>query len=295
MNDRHNKSAMLSIAAFLLILFCSAAYAQNQNPAEGGSYAGIDSCAVCHEEIAKAYRKSPHWASAKMKLPSDERKGCEACHGPGQKHADDPSQPIFSFRKEEPRDRSAHCLSCHGTRKGSSFRQSVHERNNISCDMCHSSGHGSARQAGLKLLQQPENLLCGSCHGEQSAQFQMPFRHRTTDGVLLCRDCHDAHGRSVRVVGKIRRDQPCFRCHSEKQGPFTFEHLASTVTGCATCHQPHGSTNPRLLTRNEVRFLCLECHADTSRFHDLSNSRFYNCTVCHSAIHGSYVDSNFLR
>jgi predicted CXXCH cytochrome family protein len=28
------------------------------------------------------------------------------------------------------------------------------------------------------------------------------------------------------------------------------------------CHQPHGSANPRMLTRHEVRFVCLECHSN---------------------------------
>jgi predicted CXXCH cytochrome family protein len=74
-----------------------------------------------------------------------------------------------------------------------------------------------------------------------------------------------------------------------------FEHRSVMVTGCASCHEPHGATNPKLLVRSDVRFLCLECHEDTPRFHDLSQDRFQNCTVCHTTIHGSYVDAKFLR
>jgi predicted CXXCH cytochrome family protein len=79
--------------------------------------------------------------------------------------------------------------------------------------------------------------------------------------------------------------------------------------GCATCHEPHGSANPRMLVRQEVRLVCLECHANlpvamkTSAvmgvvppaFHDLRSPRFRNCTVCHQKIHGSHVDRNLLR
>ena len=67
------------------------------------------------------------------------------------------------------------------------------------------------------------------------------------------------------------------------------------------------SANPRMLTRANVRFLCLECHANLPTvpssvagvvppsFHDLRSPRFQNCTVCHQKIHGSHVDRNLLR
>lgn len=79
------------------------------------------------------------------------------------------------------------------------------------------------------------------------------------------------------------------------------------------CHEPHGSQNPRMLIRSQVRFVCLECHANMApppasvagaktahlpylgqippAFHNLNSPRFQNCTVCHVKIHGSYVDS----
>jgi hypothetical protein len=71
----------------------------------------------------------------------------------------------------------------------------------------------------------------------------------------------------------------------------------------------HGSQNPRMLTRQEVFFVCLECHANIPNtpnpggvigvvppsFHDLRSPRFQNCTVCHQKIHGSHVDRNLLQ
>ena len=74
-----------------------------------------------------------------------------------------------------------------------------------------------------------------------------------------------------------------------------------------SCHQPHGSANPRMLIRQEVRFVCLECHSNVGRpasatlggvppaFHDLRSPRFRNCTVCHVKIHGSHVSRTLLR
>ena len=87
----------------------------------------------------------------------------------------------------------------------------------------------------------------------------------------------------------------CFRCHGDKRGPFTFEHAPVRFEGCTSCHEPHGSVNPRMLTRGKVEQTCLECRANLpgSRatnapggvtppaFHNLNSSRFQNCTICH--------------
>jgi hypothetical protein len=66
-----------------------------------------------------------------------------------------------------------------------------------------------------------------------------------------------------------------------------------------------------MLTRHEVMFQCLECHANIAQqggrtntgalggvppaFHDLRSPRFRNCTICHIKIHGSHVNKAFLR
>jgi len=53
---------------------------------------------------------------------------------------------------------------------------------------------------------------------------------------------------------------------------------------------PHGSPNPRMLTRRDVSLLCLECHVDVPAFHDISRPRYKNCQNCHTAVHGSNRD-----
>src|SRR5262249_54740155 len=93
----------------------------------------------------------------------------------------------------------------------------------------------------------------------------------------------------------------------DKRGPFVFEHAPVRFEGCSACHEPHGSANPRALTRAEVAPVCLECHAILPAaaaktpgvvppaFHDLRSPRYRNCTICHQKIHGSYADSNLPR
>ncbi|MFQ5737566.1 MAG: cytochrome c3 family protein [Acidobacteriota bacterium] len=263
-------------------------------------YVGIDTCEVCHDEEAQSLRRSPHWAIYRLKPEAEQSRVCESCHGPGSQHVDDPSNPLLNFRDGSTQKRTEACRSCHAQQGA---RHNVHLRAGLACDSCHTSGHGvssNGEEEGSNftdpLLIQAEAPLCASCHAEQKAEMQLPFRHRTLDGALLCSGCHDPHGQSLqRTSVSLIPDRTCLDCHTEKEGPFVFEHLASTVTGCMSCHAPHGSTNPRLLVRSDVRFLCLECHSETPTFHDLTRDRFQNCTLCHTAIHGSQVDGTLLR
>jgi DmsE family decaheme c-type cytochrome len=124
-------------------------------------------------------------------------------------------------------------------------------------------------------------------------------------------DCHNPHGRLLaNPLRDVSANEPgCFKCHGDKRGPFTFEHAPMRMAeGCQNCHEPHGSANPRMLTRADVKFQCLECHSNLGAgsgqgtlggvppaFHDLRNPRIQNCTVCHVKVHGSHVNRALLR
>ena len=127
---------------------------------------------------------------------------------------------------------------------------------------------------------------------------------------MKCSDCHNQHGGflSKSLRNSVNGDSTCVKCHADKQGPFVYEHAPLKIEGCQACHTPHGSTNAKLLTRNTVKFLCLECHSNTPgildtdgtgigpgtpSFHDINNPRYANCTVCHIDIHGSNKDPFF--
>ena len=131
---------------------------------------------------------------------------------------------------------------------------------------------------------------------------------------MSCVDCHDPHGSILRASTQpyAANDRPCFGCHGNLRGPFTFEHAPVRLEGCGACHEPHGSANPRMLARAEVRYLCLECHSNLPAapppitnppalggvppaFHNLYSPRFQNCTICHVKVHGSYVSQELLK
>ena len=79
---------------------------------------------------------------------------------------------------------------------------------------------------------------------------------------MKCTDCHSPHGTSNASALRQSGWETCTQCHSEKRGPFVFEHSAVKVQGCTACHTPHGSVNAMLLVRRETRFLCLQCHVN---------------------------------
>ena len=158
------------------------------------------------------------------------------------------------------------------------------------------------------MLKNSEPQLCMTCHSEVKAQFSKPFRHKVLEGTMGCSDCHNPHGGFDQKQTKLAvgADQACVKCHSDKQGPFVFEHAPLKLEGCAACHTPHGSANPKMLKRSSVRQLCIECHTNILGVelpdsenpggpHGQNSIRGQNCTICHAAIHGSNSQPNLFR
>jgi DmsE family decaheme c-type cytochrome len=274
-------------------------------------YAGSDACGVCHEDIAKAFTKSPHHLVDGDKKRGWEGRACEACHGPAQKHTESAdAADIRNPAKLTAVAADKLCLSCHLNQPTHIGRlQSSHAKDQVACTTCHKvhadGGHQlvTRKAAGI-------NELCRNCHLNAWAQFQKPFHHKLPEGAMSCVDCHNPHGSARPAMGQIfgANEPGCLACHGDKRGPFAFDHAPVRFGSCATCHEPHGSANPRMLVRQEVRLVCLECHANLPTvklsgvigvvppaFHDLRQPLYQNCTVCHQKIHGSHVDRNLLK
>lgn len=299
---RGPRPILASAAATLLFSWLASSQGQAQKPAE---YAGSEICAACHAELVKNFRRNPH-QRADTRGPWKGR-ACEACHGPGAKHAESgAAADILNPAKLAPARAEQTCLECHGAEISQRWHAaSAHSRNQVACTACHTV-HGQPQQLTLK-APAAANRLCSSCHVAEWAEFQRPHAHALREGAMSCADCHDPHGGkqsgSLRIVSA--NEPGCLRCHADKRGPFPFEHPPVRLEGCKACHEPHGSRNPRMLTRAEVRFLCLECHSNVGSrpalggtppaLHDLQSPRYRNCTICHTRIHGSFVSRGFMR
>src|SRR5439155_768201 len=81
------------------------------------------------------------------------------------------------------------------------------------------------------------------------------------EGKTSGSDCHKPRGSVTRPLIKADSvNQLCYACHSEKRGPFIWEH-APVRKSCSECHLPHGSSHESLLMVRRP-FLCQQCHAN---------------------------------
>ncbi len=285
---------------------------------KGQQYLGSQICQGCHSAVWEGFPSNPHFKSVAQANRPAERTGCEGCHGPAGFHVFDANNgKIVRFPEIEPSQAQEVCLRCHSEDFGKlHVRRSAHLTGEVGCTSCHSIH--SPHESG-PLLADEQRHVCYDCHREIEARFNMPFKHRVNEGAMDCTDCHNPHGAAIatwrtahspRMVSQgLGNDIACTKCHSDKRGPFVHEHPPVRLEGCPACHNPHGSTNARLLNRPAAFTLCLECHSDvmgfglradgirppTPWFHNLADPAFRDCVLCHSRIHGSNADPKFRR
>jgi DmsE family decaheme c-type cytochrome len=281
--------------------------------AKAAEFVGSTTCQGCHEDIFNAFQKNPHQVVETDKKRGFENNACESCHGPGSKHAESMNAAdIRQPAKLRPAEADRICLTCHLNQPTHLGRiNSSHAKNQVSCVSCHSI-HKNGPYGLVARRPVEVNRLCAGCHLSVWASFQKPYKHPLPEGAMSCVDCHNPHGSvlpfSIRTVNA--NEPACVKCHGDKRGPFVFEHPPMKLEGCPACHQPHGSANPRMLTRAQVRFVCLECHANLPTptapangtigtvppaLHDLRTARFQNCNLCHQKVHGSNVNRDFFK
>jgi DmsE family decaheme c-type cytochrome len=272
---------------------------------EAGQYTekGADTCLMCHTEawpypIFEIF-KTKHANRADKRTPFAGLQ-CEACHGPGAKHAATADKnAIISFKKtsfEAVKQYNQVCLGCHTGKARIDWVGSMHQANNIACVNCHKlhAEHDPVREKAT----QPQ--VCYKCHIKERTDFNKPSVHPVRFGLLACSQCHNPHGsNTVAMLVKPTINQTCYMCHAEKRGPFLWEH-APVAENCTLCHYPHGSPLPALLTKIPP-MLCQQCHTVAGHPSVAYNpsglpggggggSAFLlagSCTNCHSQVHGS--------
>lgn len=260
-------------------------------------------CADCHDELSVEFKNTPHG----IYFSEDSRRAngnCQACHGDGTAHVDDPMpENIYNPAREMATSGENTCLSCHRSGQFGDWEFSQHAGGDVGCSSCHSvhGGFEKSRSAGV-----PE--LCYTCHSDVRAAAYMPSHHPIAEGKVSCLDCHNPHGGEAMftVTGTTR--ELCLSCHADKEGPFVYEH-APVNEDCQICHTAHGSVADNLLKVSEPT-LCLSCHS--MHFHatvigvdgefdsqqaperagvstpDAWQQGFLTkCTQCHTEVHGS--------
>jgi DmsE family decaheme c-type cytochrome len=97
-------------------------------------------------------------------------------------------------------------------------------------------------------------------------------------------------------------NEKCLACHTEKRGPFLWEH-APVRESCLNCHDAHGSNHDKLLVAKQP-YLCQRCHLNTRHPGTLYDARNtvaavsvsnraveHSCRNCHQNVHGGNAPS----
>ena len=217
-------------------------------------------CTRCHDETESApvlnLYQSKHGVRGDARTPS-----CQSCHGESDAHVK--SDPKAAGAATAPDGSKLRPPPDVTFKKGSVYKASDDKARAGSCLSCHEGGNRTHWDGG---------------------QHQM-------NGVA-CNDCHQVHRPKDRMLVKETQPETCYGCHKKQRAE---THRISTHpidTGkvvCSDCHNPHGSTGPKLVKKNTVNETCFSCHAEKrGPFLWQHASANDDCTNCHTP-HGSTV------
>jgi DmsE family decaheme c-type cytochrome len=270
-------------------------------------YAGAETCKGCHED---SFKKIEHTKMGRvfMKRPRNEREKlvCETCHGPGKAHVDagggKGAGGLITFARNDatPVDRRNDvCLSCHKNANRMFWQGSAHDLRDLACTSCHKVMEDVSPRSQLNKPTEMET--CGTCHLQKRAQQMRSSHMPLREGKMQCSSCHDPHGTVTQTLLKENSiNDTCYVCHTEKRGPFLWEH-APSIESCTVCHDAHGSNHERMLKTPKPR-ICQQCHVESRHptrpyGRGAENRLIYSlgrsCVNCHVNIHGSNHPSGF--
>ena len=266
---RHSAKPLL-----VALLIAGATLCARAQRADDSAYVGSNTCEECHRQ---GYRRfsATKMAKAFFDAPKSEleAKGCEACHGPGREHVEKArdhdrarsqgvtyegprsGEFILRFGKDSPlstRDQNARCLQCHEKGQRVFWRGSAHEARGLACVTCHQ-------------VHQNRPPLVAAARFTQPLTDNMLFPKRTQ--MEVCLDCH-----------------PMRKAQLQRSSHMPLREGAMT---CASCHNPHGTPNPKLLVAATVNETCYKCHPERrGPFLWEHAPVMENCLNCHES-HGS--------
>jgi predicted CXXCH cytochrome family protein len=234
-------------------------------------------CETCHEDIAQQVaRKHPHPPAAAGE--------CLTCHNP---HGSDNKGSL----KDAP---SALCLTCHEDLKKVSEARNIHKPfQSGDCVACHEP-HGADAE---HLVAAEIGKACLKCHQKEMDGLPEKNRHAPFDAGD-CLTCHSPHASPRDSLLVMEPGALCRSCHDELPGEkdATTRHLPVLRGQCLACHGPHGGSGEAFLRREDMRALCLSCHAEQSKQIVGANLTIHppfekeTCLTCHKA-HASENES----
>ncbi len=223
-----------------------------------GEYVGRDTCVTCHEDQGKHFDQTTMGKAFAHPRTDEEKRGCETCHGPGKAHVDagggKDTIPLRFAKdaKETAEQKNRVCLTCHEKGDRRFWQGGPHQSRGISCVDCHQ-------------VMSPRTSSLSS-----EARNKAPLTE----------------------VNALKKEQPevCLQCHQMRRAQLQrSSHMPfreGKVT-CTSCHNPHGTANPKQLRQATVNENCFSCHPERrGPFLYEHPPVLENCDNCHEP-HGS--------
>ena len=224
-------------------------------------------CADCHSTgVEKNYQKANGQYATQF---AEISVGCEACHGPGSNHVEEPTQGTVGLTNQT--QQMNVCAQCHSRR--SQLAEGFDAGKNyfdhylpslLDPDLYHPDGqvldevyvYGSFAQSKMHL----RGVACSDCHEPHSGQLKF-------SGNATCTQCHNPQG-NVRF--------PTLAPGNYNSSEHHFHADSSQASQCVTCHMPattfmtldarvdHSFRIPRpdLAAQLAVPSVCAGCHGD---------------------------------
>ena len=139
---------------------------------------------------------------------------------------------------------------------------------------------------GKVKLKSSGSKLCFQCHDQMQAKLKAKkYLHGPVAGGN-CEGCHNPHTSSDSNLLKVKSDELCLGCHTEKKAEFDKATVHSPVRegNCLGCHDPHGASN-KFYLKNAGSTLCFTCHIDL-KMKDTESAhppfKLGQCIKCHN-------------
>lgn len=224
-------------------------------------------CTTCHDNtwkypVLRIYQ-TPHGVRGDTRTPL-----CITCHGDSKQHVADASRRpdvVFGDRRSTPPD---FVFGDRLTTKGVKERHMIFDPSDAAA----------------------QNKQCLSCHEGRIRTHWAGSQHQVNG--LACTSCHSIHQAKDPILVRDTQREICFNCHKEQRADshkISTHPLDADKIVCSDCHNPHGSTGPKLLKKNTVNETCWQCHADKrGPFLWEHQPVTEDCTNCHTP-HGSNI------
>ena len=216
------------------------------------------------------------------------------------------SVPAMSQTADEIRD-GTYCANCHTNAKlvwagKHGTKADARAPISVGCAMCHGDPSEHVKDPTKpmprrfsKMGVHEKSEVCQTCHKGRNRTHWAGSAHEQNE--VSCSSCHKVHTASDPVRDKLTQAQVCFTCHKDQRAQInrpSRHPIREGLVACSDCHNPHGSSGPSMVLRDNVNDTCYTCHMEKRgpfvRSHPPVQE---NCAICHNP-HGT-TNPNLLR